>query len=152
MDKSERWFIGLASAISALFAAIPQMVWLLILVQGVDMVFGMSYAWNTGKLSSDTARKGITKKVLVLLLVLVAYFMENILGSKLPIGTAAAGYYAAMEIISCTENAVLLGIPIAPAISKGLDVLKHDADIEEPKTEDEEPKEDDNEVKQNGEK
>lgn len=132
MDRvQEKWAVGLASVTAALLGAIPEMVWLLLFAQTVDMATGMLVAYNNSKLSSTVARKGITKKIAMMLLVMIAYGLEHALGVKVPIGTAAAGYYAAMEIISCTENAALLGIPIAPSIKNGLEILKHKSEDED---------------------
>ena len=130
--QHEKWIAAVAAACAAAMAKVPELVWLLIGAQVVDMITGMLVAWNAGKLCSTVARKGITKKSVMLMLVAVGFALDRVLGSSLPVGTAVAGYYAAMELLSVTENAGKLGLPVAPAIRRGLAALNKETDRDQP--------------------
>lgn len=123
----EKWIAAVAAVCAALIAKVPELVWLLVFAQVIDMITGMLVAWNAGKLSSTIARHGITKKAVMLMLVAAGFGIDRVVGSSLPVGTAVAGYYAAMELLSVTENAGKLGLPIAPAIRRGLSALNKEA-------------------------
>lgn len=125
MDEMPSKLVVATTAMCAtLMAVVPDMVWLLLAAQVVDIISGMIVAYNKRTLCSTIARKGMTKKCMMLILVCLAYALEHMI--RLPIGTAAASYYASMELLSITENAGLMGIPIAPAIKRGLDALRGD--------------------------
>lgn len=126
--QHEKWIAAVAAVCAAAIARVPELVWLLICAQVIDMATGMLVAWNAGRLCSTVARKGMTKKAVMLMLVAIGFAIDRIVGSSLPVGTAVAGYYAAMEILSVTENAGKLGLPIAPAIRRGLAALNKETD------------------------
>lgn len=125
MDKHQTAVVGVAAFCAAAFARIPDLVKFLVMAQCLDMFSGMLYAWNKHCLSSTVARYGLTKKACMLLLVALGYCFDHTKIITVPIGPATAGYYAAMEIISLIENSGKLGIPIAPAIRRGLAVFQN---------------------------
>lgn len=98
-------------------------------------VFKKSGKTETGGLQSNAGWKGVCKKGVTLLFVLVAYRLDllignlNILGVDVTIRTAVIVGYILVELISIVENAGLMGIPISPAIQKAIDLLAKQNEI-----------------------
>ena len=86
-------------------------------------VFKNSEKSESGWLSSTAGFKGLAKKGVMLLFVLVAYRLDLTVGSTY-IRDAVIIAFIANEVISITENAGLMGIPIPAVIIKAIDVLK----------------------------
>jgi len=85
-------------------------------------VFKRSHKTEGGALSSRCCWRGIAKKVMQLLIVLTAQQIDIMIGSDF-VRLAVIIAFLTGELISITENAGLMGIPIPPAISRALDVL-----------------------------
>lgn len=88
-------------------------------------VFKNSEKSESGGLSSTAGFKGLAKKGVMLLFVLMAYRLDLTVGSTY-IRDAVIIAFIANEVISITENAGLMGIPIPTVIIKAIDVLKND--------------------------
>lgn len=86
-------------------------------------VFKNSEKSESGGLSSTAGFKGLAKKGVMLLFVLMAYRLDLTVGSTY-IRDAVIIAFIANEVISITENAGLMGIPIPAVIIKAIDVLK----------------------------
>jgi len=85
-------------------------------------VFKKSDKTQAGALSSRCCWRGIVKKGMQLLIVLIGHQLDTILGTDF-VRTAVVIAFITSELISITENAGLMGIPIPPAISKALELL-----------------------------
>ena len=66
--------------------------------------------------------KGLCRKGMILLIVLVAYRLDLILGVNYIRDTVIIGFIA-NETISITENAGLMGVPLPKAIQRAIDIL-----------------------------
>jgi len=86
-------------------------------------VFKKSKKSENGALNSYASWKGLCKKGVTLLVVLIATRLDMLLGSAF-IRTAAIISYILNETLSITENAGLMGIYIPPVIAKAIDVLR----------------------------
>lgn len=86
-------------------------------------VFKKSGKSKTGALSSQAGWKGLAKKGVTLLIVMVANQMDVTLGMNVIREAVVIGFLA-NEIISIVENAGLMGIPIPAVITKAIEVLK----------------------------
>ncbi len=86
-------------------------------------VFQKSEKSENGGLSSSAGFKGLAKKGVILLFVLMAYRLDLTVGSTY-IRDAVIIAFIANEVISITENAGLMGIPIPAVIIKAIDILK----------------------------
>ena len=93
-------------------------------------VFQASTKTDTGALESRAGWKGLCRKCFTLLLVLVAYRLDLVIGTSY-IRDAVVIAFVANETISIIENAGLMGIPIPPAITKAIDVLQTKSEKEE---------------------
>jgi toxin secretion/phage lysis holin len=93
-------------------------------------VFKRSGKSGTGGLESGAGWKGICKKGVALLVVLVAARLDITLGIDYCRTTVVIAYIA-NELISITENAGLMGVPIPEKIVKAIDILKKQTEGEE---------------------
>ena len=118
-------------AISALFGGWDAALITLIIFMGIDYatgiivaaIFHASKKSENGALESHAGWKGLCKKGVTLLIILVAHRLDLVLGINLIRETVIIGFIA-NEGISITENAVLMGIPMPTIVKKMLEVLK----------------------------
>lgn len=93
-------------------------------------VFKTSKKTENGALESWAGWKGLCRKGVTLLVVLVACRLDLIMGSNF-IRDAVVIAFIVNETISITENAGLMGVPIPGVIIKAIEVLKTKAEKEE---------------------
>lgn len=93
-------------------------------------VFHKSKKSENGALESHAGWKGLCKKGVTLLFVLIAYRLDLALGLDFIRTTVIIGFMA-NELISIIENAGLMGIPIPKVLNKAIDILTQKADEEE---------------------
>ena len=104
---------------------------ILLLLMVIDLIVGftVSAVWHkssktkSGKVSSKVMYKGIIKKILTLVLVVVAYQIDILLGYNV-IRHVAIIAFIVQEIISIIENITITGIKSPEIITKALDVLE----------------------------
>ena len=87
-------------------------------------VFKKSPKTEHGALESRAGWKGLCRKGVTLLIVLVATRLDIVIGSSF-IRDAVVIAFVANETISIIENAGLMGIPIPKVIIKAIEILKH---------------------------
>ena len=87
-------------------------------------VFHNSEKTPNGALESQAGWKGLCRKGVTLLIVLVAYRLDLVMGSNFIRDAVVIGFIA-NETISIVENAGLMGVPIPAVITRAIDVLKH---------------------------
>ena len=85
-------------------------------------VFHASLKSETGTLESRAGWKGLCRKGMTLLFVLIAYRLDIAIGVDYIRNAVIIGFMA-NELISIVENAGLMGIPLPDAITKAIDVL-----------------------------
>lgn len=83
---------------------------------------GKSTKTKSGSLNSHIGFVGLSKKFLVMLYVIIATRLDMLLGLTFCRDAIIIGFIA-NELISITENAGLLGIPMPEPIKKAIDVL-----------------------------
>lgn len=88
----------------------------------VAAVFKNSSKTETGRLESNEGFKGICKKCMILMFVLIGYRIDVVLNLDY-IRTAVIIAFITNELISIVENAGLMGIPIPKIISNCIDIL-----------------------------
>ncbi len=86
-------------------------------------VFHKSPKTETGALESKAGFKGLCKKGMVLLIVLMAHRLDLVLGASY-VRDAVCIAFIANETISIFENAGLMGIKIPAVITNAIDILK----------------------------
>lgn len=115
------------SFIAALFGGLDSALATLLIFMGVDYVTGLMVAAAgkspKGKLSSKVGWKGLAKKCVILLLVLVAAQLDVVLGtSYVRAGVCIA--FLCNEVISILENAGLMGVPLPAALKNAVELLQ----------------------------
>ena len=99
-------------------------------------VFKASPKTESGALESKAGWKGLCRKGMTLLYVLIAHRLDLVVGSGTSfVRDLVVIGFMANELISITENAGLMGLPVPPIITKAIDILKKKA---EEKSEEEE--------------
>ena len=89
-------------------------------------VFHASKKTESGALESNVGFKGLCRKCMILLIVLIAYRMDLVIGVTYIRDTVIIGFIA-NELISIIENAGLMGITLPPALVKAIDILTEKA-------------------------
>ena len=127
----------IGSCIASLFGGWDAALVTLVIFMGVDYITGLIVAgvFHTsektpgGGLESRAGWKGLCRKGVTLLVVLVACRLDLVMGSNF-IRDAVVIAFIANETICIIENAGLMGIPIPAAIVRAIEILKNKADSE----------------------
>ena len=85
-------------------------------------VFHKSKKTDSGALESKAGWKGLCRKVMTLLMVLIAYRLDLAIGVDYIKNTVIIGFIA-NEVISIVENAGLMGLQYPDVINKAIDIL-----------------------------
>lgn len=102
----------------------------LLMFMAIDYVSGLIVAGifknspktDTGGLESRAGWKGLCRKGMTLLFVLIGYRLDLAIGVDYIRNAVIIGFIA-NELISITENAGLMGLPVPAVISNAIDVL-----------------------------
>jgi toxin secretion/phage lysis holin len=103
----------------------------LVIFMGIDFVTGLMVAGffkksdksQNGALDSKASFKGLCKKAVIMLIVLMAYRLDLAAGSTF-IKDATIIAFITNETISIIENAAAMGIPIPAPILQAIDILR----------------------------
>lgn len=128
----------IGSFFASLFGGWDAALVTLLIFMGIDYVTGLIVAGvfhtsektENGTLESRAGWKGLCRKGVTLLVVLVACRLDLMMGSNF-IRDAVVIAFVANETISIIENAGLMGIPIPAVITKAIEVLKKKSESEE---------------------
>lgn len=90
-------------------------------------VFHASPKSSGGALSSAVGFKGICRKFVILLIVVVACRVDLLLDTNIIRDATCIGF-CANELVSITENAGLMGIPLPRKLVEAIEVLRGDND------------------------
>jgi len=132
-------FIGMVgSAIASIFGGWDTGLVSLLIFMALDYVSGLVVAGvfhksnktDTGSLESKAGWKGLCRKCMTLVFVLVAYRLDLVIGTNY-IRDAVIIAFMANELISLVENAGLMGIPLPAVITKAIDILQKKSESEE---------------------
>lgn len=86
-------------------------------------VFHKSKKSQCGALESNAGFRGLCKKGMILLIVLVATQLDNVSNTDIIRNTVIIGYLV-NETVSIIENAGLMGLPIPNTLNKAIDLLR----------------------------
>lgn len=124
--------IGLVgSFIASLFGGWTASLTTLLIFMGIDYLTGWTVAavfhrspkTVTGALESRTGFKGLIRKFMILLFVLIGHRLDVAVGTSY-IRDAVCIAFMCNELLSIVENAGLMGIPIPAVITNAIDILK----------------------------
>jgi len=131
MDKTVKYTKPLISVIGAaltvFFGGWDIMLQILIGFVVLDYVTGVAAAWYTKTLNSEIGGRGIMKKILLFVIVGVAYQLDVATGQEI-FRSLAIWFYLANEALSVIENAGRCGVPIPSFLKTALEQMKQKAD------------------------
>ena len=117
--------------VSKIFGGWTEDMVTLVIFMAVDFIMGLIVAGvfhksnksASGALNSHAGWKGLCKKGVMLIFVLVAHRLDMLLATDY-IRTAAIIGFIANEAISIIENAGLMGLPLPGIITRAIEALK----------------------------
>jgi toxin secretion/phage lysis holin len=129
---------AVGAVITGLFGGWSAAMTTLMIFMGLDYLTGIAVAGvfknssksESGGLESRAGWKGLIRKGATLAVVLIAYRLDLLLGT-LYIKDAVIIAFCVNEVISLTENAGLMGVPIPETIKKAIELLKKKGGDEE---------------------
>lgn len=130
---------GLIGALfTTLFGGWDSGLFTLVLFMAIDYISGVVVAGvfkasnktESGALESRAGWKGLCRKGMVLLFVLIAYRLDVMIGTAYIRDAVIIGF-CANELISIVENAGLMGLPLPKPLAKALEILRNKAEFEE---------------------
>lgn len=127
------FIVGLFGGWSAGLATL--MIFMLIdFVSGLIVagVFHNSPKTENGTLESNRCWKGLFRKVMTLIFVIIGYRIDLTLEIDY-VKNAVIFAFMANELISITENASLMGLPVPKVITDAIEVMKNKGDKENDK-------------------
>lgn len=127
----------IGSAIAGFFGGWSTGLTTLLFFMAIDYITGLVVAGvfhaspksETGALESRAGWKGLVRKGMTLLIVLIACRLDIMLGVNY-IRDAVVIAFVVNETLSIIENAGLMGVPIPKAISKAIEMLKDKSEAE----------------------
>ena len=131
---------AIGGAIASFFCGLPPIMWVLLAVMTIDYMTGIicglmgkSPKTPTGGLASSEAFKGLLKKALILLVVLLAALLDK----AVSMGTGAAFeavagatclWFIASEGFSIVENVAAMGVPVPRILMQALEIMRQKGD------------------------
>ena len=134
--KLSEFFAAIGGAIASFFVSMPPLVWILVAVMSIDYVTGLicgamgkSKKTENGYLASHEAWKGLMKKALILLVVLLASLLDMAVSKGAGIQFEAVMgatclWFIASEGLSVLENVASMGVPVPRILLKLLEIMK----------------------------
>ena len=127
----------IGSAIAGIFGGWSAGLTTLLIFMGIDYLTGLIVAGvfhkspksEGGALESRAGWKGLVRKGMTLLIVLIACRLDVMLGVNY-IRDAVVIAFVVNETLSIIENAGLMGVPIPAAITKAIEMLRDKSDSE----------------------
>ena len=135
-EKAVRALAAAGGAALSFFLGLPPVIWLLAAAMSLDCVtglicgaMGVSDKTPHGCLASGEAFRGLMRKVLIILVVLLAALLDRTVAISADIEfTAVTGatclWFIAGEGISVLENAVRMGVRVPAVLTRALETIK----------------------------
>lgn len=125
LEKLKLFIAFLGTGFTWLFGAWDIALIVLICFMVLDYLTGLLKGWYNKNLSSNTASRGIAKKSLIFIVLIVAVLLDRLLNTGTWVfRTLVCYFYIANEGISLLENCAELGLPIPDKIKDALIQLK----------------------------
>lgn len=140
VDNPILWLLAAgASGFTSLVGGYDVMVRVLVYFIIADYLTGLIAATVLKKVSSEIGFKGIAKKVLILMIVVLSHQFDVILGFSI-IRNAVIFFYIANETVSIGENVKKIGMDLPPIIMQIVELLQRKANPVLPEHQDENEK------------
>ena len=105
-----------------LFGNVDYSLIFLVICMILDFLTGMMAGGIEHKLSSEICTRGLFKKLMIFVYVLIGHHMDVLLHVEY-IRIAVCYLYATGEVLSIIENGTRIGIPVPEPIKKALDIM-----------------------------
>lgn len=116
---------ALGTALTWLFGAWDTALIVLVSFMALDYLTGLMRAWINKEVSSDVGLKGIARKAVIFVVLIVAVLLDRLLNTGTWVfRTLICYFYIANEGISLLENCAGLGLPIPDKLKEALAQLK----------------------------
>lgn len=126
--------MGLLAFVLGLLGGWDASLGLMFLLMALDMISGMVLAFlgrssqtPGGHFDSRKLFLGLSRKLLMLLMVILGSALDSLLNSQLA-RLAVLGFYSANEALSIIENAALCGLPFPKGLLKALERFRDQQD------------------------
>ena len=133
MDKYFNGFSVVVGAVGGTLAGLmggwDLLLKIMILMILLDYFTGILKSVYTKSLSSEIGYKGIIKKVMILIIVTVAYAVQRIINTSIPVREIVITFFLANECISITENAAVCGLPLPKKLTELLIQLRGEGEL-----------------------
>lgn len=137
-----KWAAAFCGVIAGWYGGWPLGTRVLLALMALDYILGLACAFTghspkteTGHFLSKVAFEGLTRKGVIMAVILVAALLDRALGGSgdaLPptamFRSAAEFFYIASEGLSIVENAGLMGVPVPRALRQALEALREKKD------------------------
>lgn len=128
---------AIGAAIAQFFGGWDNSMITLVILMSVDYVSGLAIAGvfkkspksENGGLESKAGFKGLCRKCMTLIFVMVAHRLDIMLGTDYLRNAVIIGF-CANELVSILENAGTMGLPLPEPIVNAVDVLKKRSEID----------------------
>ena len=128
-------FAAIGSTLANFLGGWDAALTVLIVLMVIDYLTGLAVAFifkrspktEGGGVSSKVSFKGLTKKVVVLLLVGVGALLDRVIGAHY-IRNLVVIFYIGTEGLSVLENTALMGVPYPAFVKKALEALREKGD------------------------
>lgn len=136
MRKITEIIAAIGGAIASFFVGLPPIIWILLAVMTIDYTtgiicgfMGVSPKTETGGLSSGAAFKGLLKKAVIILVVLLAALLDKAvsIGAGVTFEAVAGAtclWFIASEGFSILENVTAMGVPIPKVLLQALEIMR----------------------------
>lgn len=133
-DKILKVLAAIGGAVAGAFGGFDVMMQVLVAVMVIDYVtgwvvaiLGNSAKTPNGHLSSEVAWKGLLKKGLALLVVLLGAMLDRAMGQNV-FRNMVVWFYIANEGLSILENLALAGVPFPQSVKRMLEQMREEHD------------------------
>ena len=115
---------GIGAILGYLFGGWSALLGILLAFVVTDYITGIVAAALEGALSSQIGFRGISKKIMIFVIVAIGHLIDKALVLNAVLINAAIFFYMANELISIIENAGRIGLPVPGILQKAIAMLK----------------------------
>lgn len=135
MADTLRYIKGAVAVIGATLTTFlggwDSMLRVLVLFVALDYIIGVTAAALEKRLNSEIGARGIVKKILLFVIVALAFQIDQAISQEI-FRNLAIWFYMANEALSIIENAGRCGVPIPAFLKAALEQMKKRADEGKP--------------------
>lgn len=118
----------LGGIVGYLFGGLDALLEVFLIILLVDTITGMTKSYYNGTYRSKRFRQGLWQKIGYMFAIILAVQLDKIVGNTGTLRTALLFCFIANESTSIVENLGEMGVPIPPAISQCIAILRDKSD------------------------